>query len=648
MMRKLLIPLGGLALSSVVVASLLESSSSCSFVVKNTTATQCQSTTDCAALGGAVAQYVCNPQNFCVPQAAYCTTNAQCNAASPGKPSICRKTDNTCQQLFTDDGACYAIMDGQQTGHADVVTQDPGPADIALLNDDNVIVAGTMIFTTPAGTAGGAQVLGGIALETTVAMVVQQYLSQLQGVPTATAGVRRPLVFVACSEGNDGTKDPLRTAAHLVNDLQVPIIIGPEATQEAYPVAASAAVLPAGTGMILPFDQSPLTRSVPNSNLLFRLDPGQNWLDLTRNQLNSYVEPWIKAQYNLANIKVVVTAPTDILSQADSQLAENELVFNGLPAQQNGGNFKVISTGDGTPGNPQQAIAAQDISTFAPNVIYMAGEPTEFLQIPLIESAWNPQTPYRPWYLLPATGVVAIFSDPAAVVGQANLASWRRRMLAQAFIPNPASAGFPSMLTYLLNYASLQGRAQQYPANPIFGVWVDATVLTLTGITSASLHQTPNADGSFPRLTGAEVAQAIQTATQPPNTKQLTYSDATLFTDMYTALQSQGGINYNGISGPCDFDATNDAWAEQTSLCFADDNATIVAGQSFRVEAPALGEMYTAQTQGQACYSLGACVDGGGTAVGFVDPGPGNPDAGSPGCNYGLPDNVVNPDAGGD
>jgi hypothetical protein len=199
------------------------------------------------------------------------------------------------------------------------------------------------------------------------------------------------------------------------------------------------------------------------------------------------------------------------------------------------------------------------------------------------------------------------------------------------------------MLSYLFNYGALEGRAKQFPTNPQFGIWMDGTLLSLVAVTAASQHQVRNPDGSFPPITGAEVADQMRKATQPPNARKLAYSDPTFFTDMVTELRASGGINYTGSSGPCDFAQSGDAWATQSTLCLSNDQG-VPAPQAFWVDAPKLGTLFTEETKGQACFEDYACTNFEGK--GAVQPGIGDPDAGAPGCNYGLSDFVITGDAG--
>ena len=628
----------GLAASSAVVAALIASNTSCSLIVRNTTATQCASDADCVAIGAAQASNVCNPNtNFCVPVNAYCTTNAQCNAANPENPSICRKSDNTCQQLFTADQACYGIMDGDQNGQP-FEAHAPTTTDIQMLNDDNVILFGHMMNTTPATTLPvDPDVAVGIANEITAAWVVREAYTDLGGIPTQ-GSTTRPLIVVACSDQNDGNKNTVTTATHLVHDLQVPVIIGFSGTDYAYSVATSSEVLSQGTAMLLSIASSPLLRSVPNNNLLFRTAPDANTVDLSNAQLKNYIEPWIRAQNNIpptGQIKVVLAAPSDPISQAQVSEYQHGLVFNGVSGDTNfaNKNLVIVGTGSGLADTADRVAAAQTVATVAPHIVFILGEAEELGLISLYESNWDSKVAYRPWYM-PSEGASAGLTAPGAFLPSNNPEAVRSRILGEGPLAAPAGPYFSTYLSYLSAYSALPGQLPKTYPTELGYINVDPMAMAIVATMAVALNQKVPAP-----ITGADFANALMTATQPPHKTVLTMADTTFFADARTALLADGGINYNGLVGPCDFDTQGDAWTEMISICLNPNWATAGAPpflvQNHWVDAPAPGELFDTSDQGNACY-VGAVPGGclGGVGEGAIDPTAGSPTA--PGCAFGL------------
>jgi hypothetical protein len=193
---------------SLVAASgtLSLANQSCS-VIEHKFDVQCNTTQDCVDLanrqprlpdgGPSVSGLVCSDQHVCVPESG-CNTNVDCQISNGGVGSayICRHSDRTCQSLTLP----------SPDGGEDICKVLADPADYS--NEDTIWLGAAVLYKDDSYQG--------------LEMVRQDFNNLAQGLPPASAGstARRPLAFVYC----DGETIDV-SGSHLVNDLQLPVII---------------------------------------------------------------------------------------------------------------------------------------------------------------------------------------------------------------------------------------------------------------------------------------------------------------------------------------------------------------------------------------------------------------------------------------
>lgn len=301
-----------------------------------------------------------------------CETNAECTdlataaAASREKvPAVCVKPDKRCVTLKTVD--------------CDQVTGD--------YLDDNAIVIGSLFSTK------GPQSATNIQRQQSAMLAVNQ-INDVGGIPGATPGQSRKLVLVSCDESTD----LMRAGSHLIEDLKVPAIVGPNMSQDTIELSRELSV-PNGTVVMSP--------TAVASSITALIDDDLTWLmvptDVQRAPLmNSQIgelEARLKAERKVKYVKLGVVFRDDALG-IGTRTGLNSLIINGEPISHpvNLGTNVRISAYDYSMPN-QNAIVEEHLE-FAPDIMVLAGtaEAISHVMKPL-EERWPARNP-RPHYVL--------------------------------------------------------------------------------------------------------------------------------------------------------------------------------------------------------------------------------------------------------
>ncbi|WP_394848897.1 ABC transporter substrate-binding protein [Pendulispora brunnea] len=516
----------------------------CSFVVDSATA-QCDTTADCTRRGPAFANATCNTStHYCVTSGQVggdCKKNQDCLDAHPGEPWTCRKSDLTCAKLTS--AECPAYL-------AD-------PADLA---NDNAIILGTILDRT--GTAGPI----GQAMEAAYNLARQDFRDGVSGLPPAVSGGgRRPLVLVNCDENAaaPANSDPVRAANHLVNDLKVPAILGGFYSSTTIKVAQNVTI-PQKVLLVTPASTSPLVTDLPSA------DPRLVWRMVPNDIIQGEVVPEVVKKLEAAirndlalqptdKIRVAIVHRGDAAGSAIATEVVNNLTFNGAKALEtaNKDYFKNYDYGDPllNPNDSEAKYAdfAGDIrQTFWPHIVITAGSTAEVVTkiMKPAEEKWTQpgcgtgtNKCYRPRYLLANSNFQA--QSLLDLVGQNT--EFRHRVLGHVAQTEGA------------NLNALRSRyetATRVPFVPLVPFAYDALYFTAYGIAAAG--QTS--------LTGAAIAQGFAKLV-PPNTGTVDVGLNKIPSALNT-LGTGGGIDFNGASGPLDFDTkTGDAPCDVQVWC---------------------------------------------------------------------------------
>jgi ABC-type branched-subunit amino acid transport system substrate-binding protein len=308
--------------------------------------------------------------------AGMCTSNRECSdrasASDDGgamAPAVCVKPEGRCVELLTPD--CTRI-----TGN---------------YLDDNAIVLGSLFSTT------GAQASTNLQREQSVVLAVEE-INAAGGIPAgSTSAAGRPLVLVSCDE----VVDLLRAGTHLVNDLRVPAIVGPNTSQDTLDLSA-ARTIAAGTLVLSPTAVASSIADLVDDELTWSMVPSDvQRAPLMIEQLGE-LEQALRTQRQTAQLRLGVIFRNDALGTG-TRVALNSLVWNGRPLADasNLGEHVRIDAYDFK--QLDQSALVDAYAQFAPDVIVLAGTAESVTNImqPL-EQRWDAAgvpVASRPYYV---------------------------------------------------------------------------------------------------------------------------------------------------------------------------------------------------------------------------------------------------------
>ncbi len=525
---------------------LMWSAAGCSAIL-DSNASQCSSDADCAKFNGGVS-YQCL-RSSCVPRdAAFteagtadantkeCATNQDC-VAKLGDFTICRKQDFKCAKLLSPD--C--------------------PTVIGDWKNDNAVILGSILPIIGVDKAGGTPLLNAISV------AVDDFKTGSSGLPPAMGTtVRRPIVVIGCSEESDDLNDadaPVRSAKHLVDDLKVPAIIGASFSGDTQAVAQ--VTIPAGVLLMSPTATSVAITNLADNGLVWRTSPSDVIQVKALVGIMPQVETSTRTRLGLAvatPLKVLILNKGDSYGKGLSTALQSSLKFNGKAALDNltDGNLKVLDFGDPSSAIPVDYNAVRQplldgLGTFAPSVIFLMGTNeivAEFLE--KFEAAANWPGGKKPTYLFADGGFVPELW--AAIGTNTNL---RNRVLGTT--PGTDNAIFKLFRSHYISFIKdgtspdISGTAPTYDALYTLAFAIGAT--------------------SDKPLTGANIAEGLKRLVPPgPNTEP----GATNINAAFAVLSSGKNIDYNGASGPLNFDiATGEAPSDIQVWCIpTEDNTT--------------------------------------------------------------------------
>lgn len=345
---------------------------------------------------------------------AECTINADCaaqSAALGGDASdltICVKASGSCAKVQSPD--CETI-----TGDA---------------SDDRAIIIGSLFATK------GQQATLNTQRQQSAMLAVEE-INAVGGVPTA-AGNPRKLALVSCDVGTNLE----RASKHLVNDLRVAAIVGPNTSQDTLDVSTKVSVN-GGTLLLSPSAVASAITGLVDNDLTWLMVPTDTQrAPLMLDQIND-LEASLSASRGVSTIKLSVIFQDDALGLGTRQ-GLDQLVINGKPLIDpiNFGKNVQISGYDAKV-KDQSALVAKHVA-FAPDIVVLAGtaEAIPNIFVPL-EQQWS--SPNRPYYMLidPVKGPDLL----AAVAGNDDL---RRRVRGTGVTSGPAST--PVNNSFKINY----------------------------------------------------------------------------------------------------------------------------------------------------------------------------------------------------
>ena len=438
--------------------------------------------------------------------------------------------DCTTNQECTDRAAAtvtgVAGASAQTQAAASVCVKSPIPHCVQLLTpdcdtitgnylDNSAIVIGSLFSTK------GATAPTNLPRQQSAELGVEQ-INAAGGIPSgSTSANGRPLVMVSCDESTD----LVRAATHLVTDLHVPAIVGPNTSQDTLDVSTKVTV-PGGTVVMSPTGVASSIASLSDNDLTWLMVPS----DVQRAPLMisqiGVLEQAMKVARNKDVMKLGVLFRNDALG-IGTRTSLNDLVFNGasLANSVNLNNNVQIDPYNGA--DASQATLVAKYVAFAPDIIVLAGtaEAITKLMQP-IEAAWT--APDRPTYVLIDSTKV-----PELLTAVTNNDDLRHRVRGTGITPGPTGKNTPGetyngfVLDYNVRYgaaATISGMGPAHDAAYAIGLALAAT--RTQEISGASVAQGlrklaggatileasgTNVLASFQKLSGGEKISAVGT-----------------------------------------------------------------------------------------------------------------------------------------
>jgi branched-chain amino acid transport system substrate-binding protein len=365
-----------------------------------------------------------------------CTTNVECtdrataaamdagtlpdDAGDGGArvmPAICLKPEARCVELFSED--CHEV-----TGD---------------YKNDDAIILGTLFSVT------GDQAATNLQRQHSATLAAEE-INNVGGIPAAAGSANpRPMVMVSCDEASS----PLRAAGHLVNDLHVPAIVGPNTSQDTIDISSRLSVA-AGTVLMTPTGVASSIGALNDSDLTWLMVPS----DVQRAPLMIKQIGELEAQVRVdhpekATVKLGIVFRNDALGSG-TRTSLNDLSFNGKPLSDpinTGTNGNVTIDGYDFMAADQNALVTRYV-TFAPDVVVLAGTAEAVTKVmePL-EMRWTAAS--RPYYML-----IDSVKVPDLIRVAANV-ELRSRIRGTGITPGPASV--PVLNAFNLDYRARYG-----------------------------------------------------------------------------------------------------------------------------------------------------------------------------------------------
>lgn len=420
-----------------------------------------------------------------------CDSHQQCNDASTslqndGAPALC--VAERCVTLLSAD--CPKVS-GDYT-------------------DNNAIVIASLFSTS------GPQATTNRFRERAAMLAVNE-VNASGGIPAGpVAGTSRSLVMLSCDE----SQDLERVAEHLMRDLKIAAIVGPNTSQDTIDIATRFSVK-SGTLLISPTAVASGIADLLDDNLVWSLVPSDRQrAPLMLAQIGAIAQQ-LSEEGRSDNLRLSIVYRDDALG-AGVRSSLSELVFNGEPlgSASNLGNNVRAHAYDYRHADQTALLTALD--SFSPDIIVLAGTAEAIISIMLpLEDLWKGRR--RPHYLLTDSSKVPELLE--AVTGNDGL---RRRVRGVGARPEddslvvsdafklayeatyPTSAAFSGMGTaYDATYAIAYSLAATYDV-PVTG---KSLALGLRRLSTGAVVQTGRASllEAFRRLVTGDTITAVGT-----------------------------------------------------------------------------------------------------------------------------------------
>ncbi len=427
------------------------------------------------------------------PDAAGCTTHKQCATADASM--VCVPSVGRCADLRSVD--CPTV-----TGE---------------ITDDAIVIAS--LFSTK-----GSQAATNLPRQNSAALAVEE-VNGYGGVPAGAA--KRKLVMVSCDESTDLN----RVSQHLIDNLKVPAIVGPNTSQDTIDLTNKYSAA-AGTLLMSPTAVASSISDLADHSLTWRNVPSDvQRAPLMIDQINK-LEAELKAARGLTSVKLGIIWRQDALGQGtfNSLSAMN---LNGKPLSDATNKTNVKIDGYVYTAADQTAIV-NAYAAFKPDIVAAIGTAevvTKIIQ-PL-DAAWGAGP--KPYYVLIDSG-----KTPELITAVTTSEDLRLRVRGTGVTSSEESKAVHT--TFGLNYKAKYG---DFPDLSGMGPAYDAAYAVAFAMA---------AQGTKP-VSGANLAGGLRSLTGGVTKVKV---GPTEVTKAFTELGKGNAISVVGTLGPFEWDSNGD------------------------------------------------------------------------------------------
>ncbi|MDB4986156.1 MAG: Branched-chain amino acid transporter, amino acid-binding protein [Myxococcaceae bacterium] len=335
------------------------------------------------------------------------------------------------------DGGAFACV--QPRGECVALTSPDCTTITGDLSSPQAIVLGSLFSTS------GPQGATNLPRQQS-AMLAIEALNSFGGVP-GTGSISRPLVLVSCDEA--ASLD--RAAAHLIDELKVPAIVGPNVSQDVIDVTNGYSAA-GGTVLISPTAVASSIADLRDNGLTWIMVPSdEQRAPLMKEQIGE-LEKQLRTSHASQPVTLSIIYRNDALGNG-TRVALNSLTLNGKPLADNAvPNVDTVRIEPYEASDPEQsAIVARQIE-YAPSIIVLAGLSEAITQIMLpLEQGWG--TSPRPYYVL-----IDSLKVPEVLMAATTNDDLRKRIRGTGIVPT--SRSLPVYSAFQLDYAA------RWPGSP--------------------------------------------------------------------------------------------------------------------------------------------------------------------------------------
>ncbi|HKO53232.1 MAG TPA: ABC transporter substrate-binding protein [Polyangiaceae bacterium] len=348
--------------------------------------------------------------------------------------------DCTTNQECTDRLTQEAMGKAGGTGTAEVAAacvKSPIPHCVKLLSEDCDGITGDYlnnraIFVGSLFSTKGPTAATNLVRQQAAALGIEQ-INMAGGIPTgSTSANGRPLVMVSCDESTN----LIRAATHLVNDLHVPAIVGPNTSQDTLDVSTNVTV-PGGTVVMSPTGVASSIASLSDNDLTWLMVPSDvQRAPLMISQVGE-LEKQLKAERTKETIDLGIIFRNDALG-IGTRTALDGLKVNGQSLANNP-HVKIDPYSGSATDADYQALASKYV-TFLPDIIVLAGTPEAIKLMEFLEKDWPKDGSPRPYYVLIDSSKV----KELLTLANPNAHDLRRRVRGTGITPGPGGPDTPA------------------------------------------------------------------------------------------------------------------------------------------------------------------------------------------------------------